>query len=118
MAFSSQSGALGLAILDYARDLGIGVRQFVSMGNKADVSGNDLVAYWGADPQVRVILLYLESLGNPRRFMELSRKVSREKPIVVVKSGRTEAGARAASSHTGALAGLDVAVDALLGQAG
>ncbi|MCB9578981.1 MAG: acetate--CoA ligase family protein [Polyangiaceae bacterium] len=118
VAFSSQSGALGLAILDYARDLGIGVRQFVSMGNKADVSGNDLVSYWGADPTVKVILLYLESLGNPRRFMDLSRKVSRVKPIVVVKSGRTEAGARAASSHTGALAGLDVAVDALLGQAG
>ena len=112
VAFSSQSGALGLAILDYARDLGIGVRQFVSMGNKADVSGNDLVSYWGADPTVKVILLYLESLGNPRRFMDLSRKVSRVKPIVVVKSGRTEAGARAASSHTGALAGLDVAVDA------
>ncbi|MFO0556519.1 MAG: acetate--CoA ligase family protein [Polyangiales bacterium] len=118
VAFSSQSGALGLAILEYARELGIGVSQFVSVGNKADVSGNDLVEYWGADPNTRVILLYLENLGNSQKFMELARKVSRDKPIVVVKSGRTEAGARAASSHTGSLAGMDVAVDALLGQAG
>ncbi len=118
VAFSSQSGALGLAILDHARELGVGVSQFVSVGNKADVSGNDLIAHWGDDPATRVILLYLENLGNPRRFMELARRVSRTKPIAVVKSGRTEAGARAASSHTGSLAGLDVAVDALLGQAG
>jgi acetyl coenzyme A synthetase (ADP forming)-like protein len=118
VAFSSQSGALGLAILEYARELGIGVSQFVSVGNKADVSGNDLVEYWGADPATRVILLYLENLGNSQKFMELARSVSRAKPIVVVKSGRTEAGARAASSHTGSLAGMDVAVDALLGQAG
>ena len=118
VAFSSQSGALGLAILDHARELGVGVSQFVSVGNKADVSGNDLIAHWAKDPATQVILLYLENLGNPRRFMDLARTVSREKPIVVVKSGRTEAGARAASSHTGSLAGLDVAVDALLGQAG
>ena len=118
VAFSSQSGAIGLAILDTARDLGIGISQFVSMGNKADVSGNDLLEYWENDPGCRVILLYLESLGNPARFMQIARRVARQKPIAVVKSGRTEAGARAASSHTGALAGLDVAVDALLGQAG
>ncbi len=118
VAFSSQSGAIGLAILDTARDLGIGISQFVSMGNKADVSGNDLLEYWEDDPGCRVILLYLESLGNPARFMQIARRVARKKPIAVVKSGRTEAGARAASSHTGALAGLDVAVDALLGQAG
>jgi acetyl coenzyme A synthetase (ADP forming)-like protein len=118
VAFSSQSGAIGLAILDTARDLGIGISHFVSMGNKADVSGNDLLEYWENDPGCRVILLYLESLGNPARFMQIARRVARKKPIAVVKSGRTEAGARAASSHTGALAGLDVAVDALLGQAG
>ena len=118
VAFSSQSGALGLAILDHARELGVGVSQFVSVGNKADVSGNDLIAHWADDPATRVILLYLENLGNPRRFMDLARRVSRTRPIVVVKAGRTEAGARAASSHTGSLAGLDVAVDALLGQAG
>ncbi len=118
VAFSSQSGALGLAILDYAKDLGVGISDFVSMGNKADVSGNDLLEYWEADPATEVILLYLENLGNPTRFMEIARRVARAKPIIAVKSGRTEAGARAASSHTGSLAGLDVAVDALLGQAG
>jgi acetate---CoA ligase (ADP-forming) len=118
VAFSSQSGAIGLTILDYARDLGIGISQFVSMGNKADISGNDLLEYWEDDPNCGVILLYLESLGNPTRFMQIASRVARKKPIAVVKSGRTEAGARAASSHTGALAGLDVAVDALLGQAG
>jgi acetyl coenzyme A synthetase (ADP forming)-like protein len=118
VAFSSQSGALGLAILEQAKELGIGFSAFVSMGNKADVSGNDLILYWEDDPSVGVILLYLESLGNPGRFMEIARRVSRKKPIAVVKSGRTEAGARAASSHTGSLAGMDVAVDALLGQAG
>jgi len=118
VAFSSQSGALGLAILDQARELGVGISQFVSVGNKADVGGNDLLEHWEHDPRTEVILLYMENLGDPRRFMEVARRVSRSKPIAVVKSGRTEAGARAASSHTGALAGMDVAVDALLGQAG
>ncbi|MBI2392477.1 MAG: acetate--CoA ligase family protein [Deltaproteobacteria bacterium] len=118
VAFSSQSGALGLAILDQAKELGVGISQFVSVGNKADVGGNDLLEHWEVDPQTEVILLYMENLGDPRRFMELSRRIARKKPIAVVKSGRTEAGARAASSHTGALAGMDVAVDALLGQAG
>ena len=118
VAFSSQSGAVGLAILDYAKELGIGVHQFVSIGNKADISGNDLIEYWGADPAVDVVLLYLESFGNPARFMQICKQVSRKKPIVAVKSGRTAAGARAASSHTGALAGLEIAVEALIGQTG
>lgn len=118
VAFSSQSGALGVAILDHARSLGIGIRHFISVGNKADVSGNDLLEFWEHDPDIRVILFYLESLGRPGRFMQIARRVARRKPIVVVKSGRTEAGARAASSHTGSLAGMDVAVDALFGQAG
>jgi len=118
VAIASQSGAVGLALLDYARDLGVGISMFASTGNKAELSGNDLLEYWEADASTRVILLYLESFGNPVRFMQIARRVSRAKPIVVVKSGRTEAGARAASSHTGALAGMDVAVDALLGQAG
>lgn len=118
VAIASQSGALGQAILEHARDLGLGVRQFVSMGNKADVSGNDLLEHWAADPAVKAILLYLESFGNPKRFQKIARAASRHKPILVVKSGRSEAGARAASSHTGALAGMDVAVDALLWQAG
>lgn len=118
VAIASQSGAVGLALLDYARDLGIGIRQFASTGNKAELSGNDLLEYWEDDPATKIILLYLESLGNPARFVQIARRVSRKKPIVVVKSGRTAAGARAATSHTGALAGMDVAVDALLGQAG
>jgi acyl-CoA synthetase (NDP forming) len=118
VAVASQSGAVGLAVLDYARELGIGISQFASTGNKADISGNDLLAYWENDPATKVVLLYLESFGNPGRFMQIAGRVSRQKPIVVVKSGRTAAGARAASSHTGALAGMDIAVDALLGQAG
>jgi len=118
VAFSSQSGALGLAILDNAAQLQIGISQFVSVGNKADVSGNDLLEFWERDPGTDVILLYLESFGNPRRFTRIARRVGRQKPIVAVKSGRTAAGARAASSHTGSLAGADVAVDALCIQSG
>lgn len=118
VAMSSQSGALGIAILDYARDLNIGISTFVSVGNKADVSGNDLLLYWEDDPATDVILLYLESFGNPRRFSRLARRIGKKKPIVAVKSGRTAAGTRAASSHTGALASADTAVDALFRQAG
>jgi acetate---CoA ligase (ADP-forming) len=114
----SQSGALGLAILDYARDLNIGISTFVSVGNKADVSGNDLLSYWKDDPQTAVIALYLESFGNPRRFARLAPEVARRKPIVAVKSGRSAACSRAASSHSASLACLDVAVDALFEQAG
>ena len=114
----SQSGALGVAVLDYARALDIGVSTFVSVGNKADVSGNDLLAYWKDDPRTEVIALYLESFGNPRRFARLAPEVARRKPIVAVKSGRSAAGTRAASSHSAALACLDVAVDALFEQAG
>jgi acetyl coenzyme A synthetase (ADP forming)-like protein len=114
----SQSGALGLAILDYARDLSIGISTFVSVGNKADVSSNDLLSYWSEDPRTKVIVLYLESFGNPRKFGRLAPEVSRQRPIVAVKSGRSAAGTRAASSHSAALASLDVAVDALFEQAG
>ena len=117
-SFLSQSGALGVTILDYAAEYGIGIHQFVSVGNKADVSGNDLIEYWEDDPGTRLILMYLESFGNPRHFTRIARRVSRKKPIAVVKSGRTRAGARAASSHTGALAGTDLAIDALLAQCG
>jgi acetyl coenzyme A synthetase (ADP forming)-like protein len=117
-SFLSQSGALGVTILDYAAEYGIGIRQFVSIGNKPDVSGNDLIEYWEDDPGTRLILMYLESFGNPRHFIPIARRVSRKKPIAVVKSGRTRAGARAASSHTGALAGTDLAIDALLAQCG
>ncbi|MFL6216483.1 MAG: GNAT family N-acetyltransferase [Blastocatellia bacterium] len=118
VAMSTQSGALGLAILDYARDLNIGISTFVSVGNKADVSGNDLIQYWAEDPRTDVILLYLESFGNPRNFGRIAKRIARSKPIVVVKSGRSQAGQRAASSHTGALASTDRAVDALFRQAG
>jgi acetyl coenzyme A synthetase (ADP forming)-like protein len=118
VAFSTQSGALGLAILDYVRQLNLGISTFVSVGNKADVSGNDLIQYWADDPCTDVILLYLESFGNPRRFAQIARRVASKKPIVAVKAGRSPAGARAASSHTGALAVSDVVVDALFREAG
>jgi acetyl coenzyme A synthetase (ADP forming)-like protein len=114
----SQSGALGLAILDYVRTLNVGISTFVSVGNKADVSGNDLLAYWAEDPRTDVIVLYLESFGNPRKFARIAPQVARRKPIVAVKAGRSAAGTRAASSHSAALANLDVAVDALFEQAG
>jgi acyl-CoA synthetase (NDP forming) len=118
VAMSSQSGALGIAILDYASRNNIGISQFVSVGNKADVSGNDLLLAWEDDPQTDVITLYLESFGNPKRFSRIARRIGRRKPIVAVKSGRSTAGSRAASSHTGALASSDVAVQALFRQAG
>jgi acetyl coenzyme A synthetase (ADP forming)-like protein len=118
VGFLSQSGALGVAVLDYARALKIGISSFVSVGNKADVSGNDLLAYWKDDPRTQVIALYLESFGNPRRFALLAPEVARRKPIVAVKSGRSAAGTRAATSHSAALACLDVGVDALFEQAG
>lgn len=113
VAMSSQSGALGLAILAAANRFGLGLSTFVSVGNKADVSGNDLLQYWEEDTGTNVILLYLESFGNPRRFARIARRVSRRKPIVAIKSGRTKAGGRAAGSHTAALAASEVAVDAL-----
>lgn len=118
VAMSTQSGALGLAILDYAKRLEIGISSFVSVGNKADVSGNDLIQYWAEDARTSVILLYLESFGNPKKFSEIARRVGRTKPIVAVKAGRSAAGSRAAASHTGALASNDVVVDALFRQAG
>jgi acetyl coenzyme A synthetase (ADP forming)-like protein len=118
IAMSTQSGALGLAILDYAKELNIGISSFVSVGNKADVSSNDLIQYWSEDPRTDVILLYLESFGNPRTFSRLARQVARTKPIVAVKAGRSTAGRRAAASHTGALASSDAAVSALFHQSG
>lgn len=118
IAMSSQSGALGLAILGAAERLGLGLSTFVSVGNKADVSGNDLLQYWEEDPETEVILLYLESFGNPRRFSRIARRVGRKKPVVAVKAGRTAAGSRAAGSHTAALAASDVAVEALFAQTG
>lgn len=118
VAMSSQSGALGLAVLAAARRLQVGISTFVSVGNKADVSVNDLLQYWEEDRASDVILLYVESFGNPRRFSRIARRVSRQKPIVTVKAGRTSSGRRAASSHTASLAASDTAVDALFQQTG
>ena len=118
VAFLSQSGGLGIELLSQAAAREIGISEFVSVGNKSDVSGNDLLQYWEDDPRTGVILLYLESFGNPRKFARIARRISRRKPIIAVKSGRTPAGSRAASSHTAALASSDVAVDALFRQAG
>lgn len=118
IAMQSQSGALGIALLERSARMGLGVSTFVSTGNKADVSGNDLLNYWEDDPTTGVILLYLESVGNPRKFARIARRVSRRKPIVAVKSGRSAVGMRAASSHTAALASPDVAVDTLFRQTG
>jgi acetyl coenzyme A synthetase (ADP forming)-like protein len=119
VGFLSQSGALGLAIIDYANALGLGLSSFVSVGNKADISGNDLLSYWEQDDQTDLVLLYLESFGNPRKFARIARRVARTKPVLAVKSGRSAAGARATSSHTGALlAASDITVDALFHQAG
>ncbi len=119
VGFLSQSGALGLAVMDHASRLGLGLSSFVSVGNKADVDANDLIAFWGRDERTDVILLYLESIRDARRFARLAPAVARDTPIVAVKSGRSNAGARAAASHTGSLlAASDVTVDALFRQSG
>ena len=117
-AFSSQSGALGIALLEQAEARGLGLSSFVSIGNKADVSSNDLLEYWEDDPETDVILLYLESFGNPRKFARIAKRVARSKPILAMRSGTSSRGARAASSHTAAMAGSDAAVEALFRQAG
>jgi acetate---CoA ligase (ADP-forming) len=117
IGFSSQSGALGLALLEQS-SARLGFSAFVSIGNKADVSSNDLLEWWEDDPETDVVLLYLESFGNPRKFGRLSRRLARRKPILALKAGATAAGAKAASSHTAALAGSEAAVDALFHQAG
>lgn len=114
----SQSGALGISMLDQAAHLSIGIADFMSVGNKADVSSNDVLSYWADDPSTEVIALYLESFGNPRSFARIAPEVAKKKPIVAVKSGRSAAGTRAAASHSAALASVDVNVDALFAQAG
>lgn len=119
IGFLSQSGALGIAIIDYASRLGLGMSTFASVGNKADISGNDLIQYWERDENTNLILLYIESFGNPRKFARIARRVGRKKPIIAVKGGRSAAGFRATQSHTGALvAASDITVDALFRQAG
>ena len=118
IGFISQSGALGAVILELANHLKLGISLFASMGNKADVSDNDLLSYYYSDANTDLILMYLENLANPRQFLEIAREVTRRKPVIVVKAGKTEAGAMAASSHTGALADSEVAINTLLHQCG
>lgn len=122
IALVSQSGAVGVAALEYAQGEGIGLSKFVSVGNKADLNENDFLAYLKDDPLTDVIMFYLEDISDPKRFFQLAREITGEagnkKPILAIKSGRTAAGARAASSHTGALAGSDEAYDALFAQCG
>ena len=119
VGFMSQSGGLGIAIIEVAARLGIGLSSFVSIGNKADLSGNDFVSYWEQDDDTSVAILYLESFGNARKFARIAPRFARRKPLLAVKSGRSSAGARATSSHTGALlSASDATVDALFEQAG
>ena len=118
VGFASQSGALGLAAVEQARGRGLGLSAFVSLGNKADVSSNDLLEYWEDDAATNVVALYLESFGNPERFSRIARRVARRKPVLALKGGVSAAGARAAASHTAALASSEAAVDALFHQAG
>lgn len=130
IAFMSQSGAMGVAILNYARELSLGLSMYASVGNKADVSANDLLEYWRDDPRTEAILLYMESFGNPRRFTQIARTITPKKPIIAVKAGRTATGLQAADLHTGEFknarmlmkpdspASSDVAVDALFEQCG
>ncbi len=119
IGFLSQSGGLGIAVMARTQALGSGISSFVSVGNKADLSGNDFLQFWEQDPETDLVMLYLESFGNPRKFARVARRVSRSKPILAVKGGRGVAGSRATSSHTGALlSASDVTVEALFDQAG
>ena len=119
VGFASQSSGLAIAAIDAAAKRGIGFSSFVSMGDRADLSGNDFLEYWEQDPETSVLLLHLESFGNPRRFGRIARRITTTKPIAAVKSARGAAGERAASSRTGALlASSDATVDALFAHAG
>lgn len=118
LAFVSQSGALVTAMLDWAGSRGIGFSHFVSLGEHADVDFGDMLDFLGSDPKTRAILLYVESIEQPRKFMSAARAAARNKPVIVVKSGRSAAGQQAAASHTGALAGSDAVFDAAFARAG
>ena len=118
LAIASQSGGVGIALLDHAREIGLGVSSFVSLGNKADVSGNDLLAAWLDDERVTAAALYLESFGNARKFARIARRFAERKPILAVVGGRSESGRRGGASHTAAAAAPAVGIDALFAQAG
>jgi acetate---CoA ligase (ADP-forming) len=114
----TQSGALGIAILEHAKSLGVGFAKFCSLGNKAQVSLNDLLESWRTDAETKSILAYIENFGNPSNFVRVARRTTKDKPIIAVKSGRSEAGSRAAAAHTGSLAGSDLAAEAVFAQTG
>src|SRR3989442_22938 len=118
ISLATQSGALGIAILDHAKSLGVGFAKFCSLGNKAQVSLNDLLRMWHGDPDTKLILAYIENFGNPRNFVRIARETTKDKPVIAVKSGRSEAGSRAAVSHTGSLGGSDPAAEAVFSQPG
>ena len=118
IAFVSQSGAMCTAVLDWARSRGIGFSHFVSLGNKADVDFGDVIDYLGSDPNTRSILLYIEGIRDGRKFMSAARAAARNKPVLAIKAGRVLEGARAATSHTGALAGSDEVYEAAIRRAG
>ena len=118
IGFVSQSGALGGGILNILKDLNLGFAQFISIGNQADVNAETALEYWENEEDVQQILLYMESIQNPANFRKLATRISKKKPILALKAGRSAAGASAASSHTGSLAGADKAANALLAQSG
>ncbi|MCQ2790207.1 MAG: CoA-binding protein, partial [bacterium] len=118
IGFVSQSGALGGGILNILKDLNLGFAQFISIGNQADINAETALEYWENDDDVEQMLLYMESIANPANFRKLATRISKKKPILALKAGRSAAGASAASSHTGSLAGADKAANALLAQSG
>lgn len=118
IAFITQSGALGAALLDYAEHLGMGFSKIASLGNQMDIDASDLLGQLRDDPYTKVVMLYLETIGDGQRFLRQVSELTKTKPVVIVKSGRSSAGAAAASSHTGSIAGSDTAVDALIEKAG
>ena len=118
IGFVSQSGALGGGILNILKDLNLGFAQFISIGNQADVNAETAMEYWENEEDVEQILLYMESIQNPSNFRKLASRITKKKPVLALKAGRSAAGASAASSHTGSLAGADKAANALLNQSG
>ncbi|MDD4335446.1 MAG: CoA-binding protein, partial [Desulfotomaculaceae bacterium] len=118
IAFISQSGAMVLSILDWSYKVGLGFSKFVSLGNKADLTEADFIEDAAADPNTKVILCYIEDVENGPHFLDVARRASRKKPVIILKSGTSQAGAQAASSHTGALAGSDLAYETAFRQSG
>jgi len=118
IGFCSQSGALGAAVVKTVQQNDIGLGQFISIGNKADVTENDILKYWKDNNDVKVITLYLESFANPKEFMKICREITKIKPVILIKAAKTNAGMRAASSHTGALASADAIANAIIEQSG